>query len=69
MGDFGGRGNIGVATQFFGILKHDGILKVPQPTRAHVIQDVKDYRAHLKIVFYRERKNATPGEPQFTVCK
>jgi len=43
MGDVGACWDNAVVERFFGSLKHDWILKIPQPTREHMRQDVKDY--------------------------
>ena len=43
MGDVGACWDNAVVERFFGSLKHDWILKVPQPTRVHMRQDVRDY--------------------------
>ena len=43
MGDVGACWDNAVVERFFGSLKHDWILKVPQPTRAHMKQDVAAY--------------------------
>jgi len=43
MGDVGACWDNAVVERFFGSLKHDWILKVAQPTREHMKQDVADY--------------------------
>jgi len=43
MGDVGACWDNAVVECFFGSLKHDWILKVAQPTREHMKQDVADY--------------------------
>ena len=43
MGDVGACWDNAVVERFFGSLKHDWILKVFQPTRAHMKQDVSSY--------------------------
>lgn len=43
MGDVGACWDNAVIERFFGSLKHDWILKVPQPTRAHMKLDVAAY--------------------------
>ncbi len=43
MGDVGACWDNAVVERFFGSLKHDWILKVPQLTRMHMRQDVKEY--------------------------
>ncbi len=43
MGDVGACWDSAVVERFFGCLKHDWILKVAQPTRDHMKQDVTDY--------------------------
>lgn len=43
MGSVGACWDNAVVDRFFGSLKHDWILKVAQPTREHMKQDVVDY--------------------------
>ncbi len=43
MGDVGACWDNAVVERFFGSLKHDWILKIAQPTREHMKQDVADY--------------------------
>ena len=43
MGDVGACWDNAVVERFFGGLKHDWILKVTQPSRAQMKQDVSDY--------------------------
>ena len=43
MGDVGACWDNAVVERFFGSLKHDWVLKVVQPTRDHMKQDVADY--------------------------
>ncbi|WP_156495314.1 IS3 family transposase, partial [Oleiphilus sp. HI0128] len=35
--------------RFFGSLKHDWVLKVPQPTREHMRNDVADYMRYYNL--------------------
>lgn len=49
MGDVGACWDNAVVERFFGSLKHDWILKVPQPTRAHLRVDVTDYIRYYNI--------------------
>ena len=48
MGDVGACWDNAVVERFFGSLKHDWILKIAQPTREHMKQDVTDYMKYLK---------------------
>lgn len=43
MGDVGACWDNAVVERFFGNLKYDWILKIAQPTREHMKQDVADY--------------------------
>jgi len=43
MGSVGAYWDNAVVERFFGSLKYDWILKVAQPTREHIKQDVADY--------------------------
>jgi putative transposase len=43
MGDVGACWDNAVVERFFGSLKHDWILKIAQPTREHMKQDVTAY--------------------------
>ena len=43
MGDVGACWDNAVVERFFGSLKHDWILKIAQPTREHMKQDVAAY--------------------------
>lgn len=43
MGDVGACWDNAVVERFFGSLKHDWLLKIPQPTREHMKQDVASY--------------------------
>lgn len=57
MGDVGACWDNAVVERFFGSLKHDWILKVVQPTREHMKQDVADY-----IRYYnKDRLHSTNG--------
>ncbi|WP_156498143.1 MULTISPECIES: IS3 family transposase, partial [unclassified Oleiphilus] len=38
-----------VVERFFGSLKHDWVLKVPQPTREHMRNDVADYMRYYNL--------------------
>jgi len=51
MGSVGACWDNAVVERFFGSLKHDWILKVPQPTREHMKQDVAAY-----IRYYNNRR-------------
>lgn len=58
MGDVGVCWDNAVVERFFGSLKHDWILKVAQPTRDHMKQDVADY-----IRYYNnDRLRTTNGD-------
>lgn len=49
MGDVGACWDNAVVERFFGSLKHDWILKVPQPTRAHMRKDVAAYMKYYNL--------------------
>ena len=49
MGDVGACWNNAVIERFFGSLKHDWLLKVHQPTREHIKQDVAAYMKYYNL--------------------
>lgn len=49
MGDVGACWDNAVVERFFGSLKHDWLLKVHQPTRAHMKQDVAAYMKYYNL--------------------
>ena len=49
MGDVGACWDNAVVERFFGSLKHDWILKVAQPTREHMTQDVAAYMKYYNV--------------------
>lgn len=49
MGDVGACWDNAVVERFFGSLKHDWILKVHQPTRAHMRKDVAAYMKYYNL--------------------
>lgn len=49
MGDVGACWNNAVVERFFGSLKHDWLLKVPQPTREHMKNDVAAYMRYYNL--------------------
>jgi len=49
MGDVGACWDNAVVERFFGSLKHDWILKVHQPTREHMRQDVAKYMRYYNL--------------------
>jgi putative transposase len=49
MGDVGACWDNAVVERFFGSLKHDWILKIAQPTREHMKQDVGDYIRYYNL--------------------
>ena len=49
MGDVGACWDNAVVERFFGSLKHDWILKVAQPTREHMTQDVASYMKYYNV--------------------
>ncbi|MDG9672347.1 IS3 family transposase [Hahella sp. CR1] len=49
MGDVGACWDNAVVERFFGSLKHDWILKIPQPTREHMKQDVAAYMRYYNL--------------------
>lgn len=49
MRDVGACWDNAVVERFFGSLKHDWLLKVPQPTREHMINDVTAYMRYYNL--------------------
>lgn len=49
MGDVGACWDNAVVERFFGSLKHDWLLKVPQPTRQHMRDDVAEYMKYYNV--------------------
>lgn len=49
MGDVGACWDNAVVERFFGSLKHDWILKIHQPTRAHMREDVSRYMRYYNV--------------------
>lgn len=49
MGDVGACWDNAVVERFFGSLKHDWLFKVPQPTRAHMRDDVALYMKYYNV--------------------
>lgn len=58
MGDVGACWDNAVVERFFGSLKHDWLLKVAQPTREHMKQDVDDYMRYYNL----ERLHSANGD-------
>lgn len=58
MGDVGACWDNAVVERFFGSLKHDWLLKVPQPTRQGMKQDVARYMRYYNI----ERLHSANGD-------
>ena len=58
MGDVGACWDNAVVERFFGSLKHDWILKVHQPTRAHMEKDVAAYMRYYNL----ERLHSSNGD-------
>ena len=58
MGDVGACWDNAVVERFFGSLKHDWILKVHQPTRAHMEKDVATYMRYYNL----ERLHSSNGD-------
>lgn len=58
MGDVGACWDNAVVERFFGSLKHDWILKVHQPTRAHIKKDVAAYIKYYNL----ERMHSSNGD-------
>jgi len=58
MGDVGACWDNAVVERFFGSLKHDWILKVHQPTRAHMKKDVAVYMRYYNL----ERLHSSNGD-------
>ena len=49
MGDLGACWDNAVVERFFGSLKHDWILKISQPTRKHMQQDVAKHMKYYNL--------------------
>lgn len=58
MGDVGACWDNAVVERFFGSLKHDWLLKVAQPTREHMKQDVAAYIRYYNL----ERRHTAAGD-------
>lgn len=58
MGDLGACCDNAVVERFFGSLKHDWLLKVPQPTREHMRNDVTAYMRYYNL----ERLHTANGD-------
>ena len=58
MGDIGACWDNAVVERFFGSLKHDWLLKVPQPTREHMKNDVTAYMRYYNL----ERLHTANGD-------
>ncbi len=58
MGDVGACWDNAVVERFFGSLKHDWLLKVPQPTREHMKNDVTAYMRYYNL----ERLHTANGD-------
>ena len=58
MGDVGACWDNAVVERFFGSLKHDWILKVHQPLRAHMKKDVAVYMRYDNL----ERLHSSNGD-------
>lgn len=58
MGDVGACWDNAAVERFFGSLKHDWLLKVQQPTRAHMKQDVA---VHIKY-YNLDRLHSSNGD-------
>ena len=63
MGDVGAYWDNAVVERFFGSLKHDWILKVHQPTREHMKQDVILY-----IKYYNLERLHTANRDMSPMC-
>ena len=58
MGEVGACWDNAVVERFFGSLKHDWLLKTPQPTRAHMRKDVSAYMRYYNL----ERLHTANGD-------
>lgn len=58
MGDVGACWDNAVVERFFGSLKHDWLLKIPQPTRVHMKKDVAEYMRYYNL----ERLHTANGD-------
>ena len=57
MGDVGACWDT-VVERFFGSLKHDWLLRIPQPTREHMRKDVAEYMRYYNL----ERLHTANGD-------
>ncbi|WP_193343340.1 IS3 family transposase [Pseudoalteromonas luteoviolacea] len=62
MGDVGACWDNAVVERFFGSLKHDWLLKIPQPTREHMRNDVMAYMRYYNL----ERLHTANGD--LSIC-
>ena len=63
MGDVGACWDNAVVERFFGSLKHDWLLKVPQPTREHMKNDVAAYIRYYNLDrLHTTNNNMSPVE-------
>lgn len=63
MGDVGACWDNAVVERFFGSLKHDWLLKIPQPTREHMINDVAAYMRYYNLErFHTANGDMSPVE-------
>lgn len=60
MGDVGACWDNAVVERFFGSLKHDWLLKVPQPTREHMKNDVAEYMRYYNLDRLHTANNNMP---------
>ncbi|MEI9600392.1 integrase core domain-containing protein, partial [Moellerella wisconsensis] len=58
MGDVGACWDNAVVERFFGSLKHDWVLKIPQPTRKQIKEDVIAYMRYYNL----ERLHTANGD-------
>lgn len=49
MGDVGACWDNAVVERFFGSLKYDWLLKIPQPTREHMTNDIAAYMRYYNL--------------------
>ena len=70
MGDVGACWDNAVVERFFGSLKHDWILKVAQPTRNHMKNDVADYMRYYNLErLHSANKDQSPVEYENSLRK
>ncbi len=70
MGDVGACWGNAVVERFFGSLKHDFLLKVAQPTREHMKNDVAEYMKYYNLErLHSDNNDQSPVEYENSLRK